>query len=168
MFQKYAILVSRKGGIAIGQLENLLRLGLSEAEAKQVLEDDKRIDRGEKMDFDLNEQQTKETRKYRQADKKPFVPNLKPRERKPNEAKRAIMKTLIDAVSSLTDEVEITNPERQIDFTVDGTRYRIVFSAPRKQGALNIYTFFCLSRSCPGAAGSPRAVFQQNHQFTKK
>ena len=46
----------------MGQLEALMKLGLSEAEAQQVLEDDKKIDRGEKMSFDISKTQEKETR----------------------------------------------------------------------------------------------------------
>lgn len=116
----------------MSQLENLMKLGMSEAEAKQVLEDDKKIDRGEKMPFDLTAAQEKEVKKYRQADRKPFVPNLKPRERKPNEAKRDIIQVLDEALTDIADDVTVTNIERQIDFVIDGVRYRVVLSAPRK------------------------------------
>ena len=119
----------------MGQLENLMKLGLDEAEAKQVLEDDKAIDRGEPMPFDLPKDKEKATRQYRQADRKPFVPNLKPRERKPNEDKRELISAIEEmlAYSDIQAEsVVITNPERQIDFVLDGVRYRVVLSAPRK------------------------------------
>lgn len=116
----------------MGQLENLMRLGMSETEAKQVLEDDKKIDRGEPMPFDLSKDQEKATRQYRQADRKPFVPNLKPRERKPNEDKREIIQTLDEALCDIADNVIVSNIERQIDFELDGVAYRIVLSAPRK------------------------------------
>lgn len=119
-------------GERMGQLENLMKLGMSEAEARQVLEDDKRIDRGEKMSFDLTAAQEKEVKKYRQADRKPFIPNLKPRERKPNEAKREIIQVLDEALTDIADNVTVTNIERQIDFELDGVRYRVVLSAPRK------------------------------------
>lgn len=116
----------------MGQLENLMKLGLDEAEAKQVLEDDKAIDRGEPMPFDLPKDKEKATRQYRQADRKPFVPNLKPRERKPNEAKREIIQVLDEALTDIADNVVVINVERQIDFELDDVRYRIVLSAPRK------------------------------------
>lgn len=131
----------------MGQLENLMKLGLDEAEAKQVLEDDKAIDRGEPMPFDLPKDKEKATRQYRQADRKPFVPNLKPRERKPNEDKREIVRAIKDCLYSLQadfeetsppqynicpNDIEITNAERQIDFAINGVKYRIVLSAPRK------------------------------------
>jgi len=116
----------------MSQLENLMKLGMSEAEARQVLEDDKKIDRGEKMPFDLTKDQEKEVKKYRQADRKPFVPDLKPRQRKPNMAKRDIIQVLDKALTDIADDVTVTNIERQIDFVLDGVRYRVVLSAPRK------------------------------------
>lgn len=119
----------------MGQLENLMKLGLDEAEAKQVLEDDKAIDRGEPMPFDLPKDKEKATRQYRQADRKPFVPNLKPRERKPNEDKRELISAIEEmlAYSDIQAEsVVITNPERQIDFVYNDKQYRVVLSAPRK------------------------------------
>lgn len=114
----------------MSQLEALLKLGLSEAEANQVLEDDKKIDKGKKMPFDLPKEKIQETRKYRQSDRTPTVYKFTQRERKPNNDKRAIIHLLAD---TLTDqEVEITNPERQIEFVWNGTKYRLVLSAPRK------------------------------------
>ncbi len=117
----------------MGQLENLMKLGMSEAEARQVMEDDKRIDRGEDL-FPLSADQKKAEKKMRQADRKPTVYNLKPRERKPNEAKREIIQILDEALTNIADNVVVTNIERQIDFELDGVRYRVVLSAPRKQG----------------------------------
>lgn len=129
------------------QLEKLMKLGMTEAEAKQVLEDDKRIDKGEKMDFDLTAEQEKATRKYRQADRKETVYKFQPRERKPNDAKREIIRAIKDLLYQLQadfeetdhpeykinpENIEITNVERQIDFVSNGVRYRIVLSAPRK------------------------------------
>ena len=126
----------------MGQLENLMKLGMSEAEACEVLAADKAIDRGEPMPFDLPKDKEKATRQYRQADRaKPFIPDLKPRERKPNEDKRFLIDALVWALTTdidqvgdnvNADDVVVTNPERQIDFSYNGTRYRIVLSAPRK------------------------------------
>lgn len=120
----------------MGQLENLMKLGMSEAEAREVLIADKAIDRGEKMPFDLPKDKEKATRQYRQADRaKPFIPDLKPRERKPNEDKRELIASIEEMLTYSdiqAESVTITNPERQIDFIYNGTRYRIVLSAPRK------------------------------------
>ena len=118
------------------QLEKLMKLGMTEAEAREVIEADKAIDKGEKMDFDLSKEQEKETRKYRQADRtKPFIPDLKPRARKPNEDKRELIAAIEEMLTYSdiqAENVVITNIERQIDFEFRGTRYRVVLSAPRK------------------------------------
>jgi hypothetical protein len=120
----------------MGQLEALMKLGMSEAEAKEVLEADRKIDKGEKMSFDLTKEQEKATRAMRQADRKPFVPKLDKRERKPNEPKRELIQTITDALieQGMIDDssLHIENVERQIDFAYNGVRYRIVLSAPRK------------------------------------
>jgi hypothetical protein len=116
----------------MGQLEALMKLGMTEAEAKEVLEADRKIDKGEKMSFDLTKEQEKATRAMRQADRKPFVPKLDKRERKPNEAKREIIQVLDEALTDLVDDVTVTNVERQIDFVYNDVKYRIVLSAPRK------------------------------------
>ena len=99
------------------------------------------------MDFDLTAEQEKATRKYRQADRKETVYKFQPRERKPNEPKREIIRAIKDLLYELQadfeenshpeytispENIEITNPERQIDFVHNGVRYRVVLSAPRK------------------------------------
>ena len=112
------------------QLEKLMKLGMSEAEAREVMKDDARIDKGERVEFDLTKEQEKATRKYRQADRDKTAYKFTPRERKPNEAKRKLISEIVDALGLA--ESAITNPERQIDFAFEGTRYRIVLSAPRK------------------------------------
>lgn len=118
----------------MGQLENLMRLGMTKAEAEAVLADDKDIDRGKKKDFDLTKEQIKATREYRQAERKPTVYDFSKRERKPNEEKRMLIEVLRAAVDgNAGTDIEVTNIERQIDFKFNGTRYRIVLSAPRKQ-----------------------------------
>ena len=116
------------------QVEKLMRiLQISEDEALQVIADDKAIDRGQKMEFDLSPEDEKATRKYRQADRTPTVYNFQKRDRKPNEIKRDLISLLEKALSDNgAESVEVTNVERQIDFLVNGTKYRIVLSAPRK------------------------------------
>lgn len=113
------------------QFDALIKLGLSPDEANQVLADDKKIDKGEKMSFDLTKEEEKATRKYRQADRKPTTYNFSKRERKPNEAKREIIQVLDEALTDIADDVTVTNVERQIDFELDGVKYRVVLSCPR-------------------------------------
>ena len=108
-------------------------LGITEAEAKDVIECDKRIDKGEKL-FELTDEQKQAEKKYRQAQRKPTVYNFSKRERKKDDEKGSLIKNLAAALETLGyTAIKITNPERQIDFTdTGGRKLRIVLSAPRK------------------------------------
>ena len=68
----------------------------------------------------------------RTGTRKPTVYKFDKKERKPNEPKRDLINLLAGTLTQSAEGVEITNPERQIDFTFNGTKYRIVLSAPRK------------------------------------
>lgn len=123
--------------MAENQIEKLMRLlDISEDEAKQIIADDKAIDQGKKMDFDLTKEQEKATRKYRQADKKPFVPNLTKRERRPNELKREIIDDLFSFIVENWPEAakngDIVNKERQIDFSLNGENFSLTLTQHRK------------------------------------
>lgn len=113
------------------QIEAMQKLGMSEEEIADVLESDKRIDRGEKL-FELDPELEKGAKKARQADRKPTAYNFQKRERKADTGKRDLISALVGAVAPLADgEVEVTNIEREFVFTVDGRKYKVVLSAPR-------------------------------------
>jgi hypothetical protein len=119
-------------------LQLMTALKISREEALQVLEDDKRIDRGEKL-FELTEEQKAVEKKMRQA---PRTANAKPpkRERKTDNDKRFLIDSLVWALTTevenagdnvLAQNVEIVNPEREFLFTYNGKKYKVVLSAPR-------------------------------------
>ena len=54
------------------QIEALRKLGLTDAEIEEVLADDKRIDKGEKL-FELTAEQEKASKQARKADRAPTV-----------------------------------------------------------------------------------------------
>ena len=113
------------------QIEAMRKLGMSEEEIADVLESDKRIDKGEKL-FELDPELEKGAKKARQADRKPTAYNFQKRERKADTGKRDLISALVGAVAPLADgEVEVTNIEREFVFTVDGRKYKVVLSAPR-------------------------------------
>lgn len=113
------------------QVEAMRKLGMSGEEIADVLESDKRIDRGEKL-FELDPELEKGAKKARQADRKPTTYNFQKRERKADTGKRDLISALVGAVAPLADgEVEITNIEREFVFTVNGRKYKVVLSAPR-------------------------------------
>lgn len=113
------------------QIEAMRKMGMSEEEIADILESDKRIDRGEKL-FELDPELEKGAKKARQADRKPTTYNFQKRERKADTGKRDLISALVGAVAPLADgEVEVTNIEREFVFTVDGRKYKVVLSAPR-------------------------------------
>lgn len=54
----------------------------------------------------------------------------KPRVRKENSTKRALIEMLLASISE-NYEASVTNPERQIDFTVEGVQYSVTLTAHR-------------------------------------
>ena len=123
----------------------MAKLGIYEEEARQVLEDDKRIDRGEKL-FELSAEQEKASKQARQADRKPTVYKLDntngKRSKKANADKQAIVNRLKATLNNWFESdsqctynactnIEVVNPEREFTFTYNGTKYKVVLSAPR-------------------------------------
>ena len=111
------------------QIEAMRKLGMSEEEIQQVLADDKRIDKGEKL-FDLDPELEKGAKKARQADRKPNSTPTK-RERKSDEDKAFLVNTLFSAILPLCDTYKVENAEREFSFTYNGRKFKVVLSAPR-------------------------------------
>lgn len=117
------------------QVEKLMKaLDISEEEALQVIADDRAIDKGEKL-FELTEEQKKASKTARQGDRKPTVYKFdtSKRQRAENVGKRTLVSAIQKAMEEVgASEMEVTNPERELTFCVDGTKYKIVLSCPRK------------------------------------
>ena len=106
-------------------------LGCDYETAKQVVLDDERIDKGEKL-FEQTAEQKANSKKYRQGDRKPTVYRLDKRERKADADKRQLIALLCATVGEVADnEPTVTNIERQVDFEFRGRKFRVVLSAPR-------------------------------------
>ena len=117
------------------QVEKLMQaLGITEEEALQVIADDKAIDKGEEL-FELSDEQKKASKSVRQGDRKPTVYKFdtSKRKRPENVGKRTLIGTIQNALTEIgADGMEVTNPERELNFTVDGVKYKVVLSCPRK------------------------------------
>lgn len=115
------------------QVQELMRaLDCSEEEAKDIIESDRRIDKGEKL-FQLTAEQEKASKQARSVSRGPTAYKFPKRERKPNQPKRNLIEFLSDSLQAYgVEELEVTNIERQLDFKVEGVRYRVILSAPRK------------------------------------
>ena len=113
---------------------NLLKI--SRDEAIQLIEDDKRIDKGEKL-FSLTPEQEKTSKKARSAGRKPKTTVYKfdttKRKKPENKNKSDLISVITGALTEHgAENLELINPEREFTFTIDGTKYKIVLSLPRK------------------------------------
>ena len=113
---------------------NLLKI--SRDEAIQLIEDDKRIDKGEKL-FSLTPEQEKASKKARSAGRKPKTTVYKfdttKRKKPENKNKSDLISVITSALTEYgAENLELINPEREFTFTMDGTKYKIVLSLPRK------------------------------------
>ena len=118
-------------------IENLMRvLGCSEEEAKQILADDKKIDRGEKL-FELTPEQQKASKKARQTGTKKktvYSFDTSKRKRKENPDKAFLIEIFKKALESQeATNIEIINPEREMSFNFNDVVYKIVLSVPRNK-----------------------------------
>lgn len=110
-------------------------LGCSIAEAEQILADDKKIDRGEAVDFGLSKEDEKKALKYANVreHKKPMVLNLTKRERKADVTKEGVIEALNGfLVEKGYENVEITNKSKLISFTLGEDTYELNLIRKRK------------------------------------
>lgn len=108
-------------------------LDCSREDALQVIEDDRRIDKGEKL-FELSKEQQKASKQARQVAKKPTVYQFdtSKRTRKADNEKAELMGLLMGALNKVTTDFEMVNPERECVFVYNDRKFKITLSAPRK------------------------------------
>lgn len=112
------------------QVEAMRKLGMTDEEIADVLESDKRIDKGEKL-FELDPELEAGAKKARQADRKPTVYNFQKRERKADNDKAELVNALFTAILPMCESYEVQNAEREFTFTYHGRKFKVVLSAPR-------------------------------------
>ena len=114
----------------ISQMMSLLRC--SREEAIQIIEDDKRIDRGEKL-FELTPDQKQAAKEARQAPRTPTVYKFTKRERKAKPEKAQICSAMIEGLREFgIADLEVANEEREFLLTLHGTKYKVTLACPRK------------------------------------
>ena len=111
------------------QIAKLMKsLGISREEAIELMEEDKRIDRGEKL-YELAPELQAGAKKARQADRKKTEVK---REKKAKPEKAEICSAMMDGLRELgVGEFEITNAEREFIFHKDGVKYKVTLACPR-------------------------------------
>lgn len=132
------------------QLMAMKKAGMTDAEIQQVLLDDKAVDRGQVMEWDLPPEEHKKAMKYANSDEKKkktaengekkgkTVYNLDAtgKKKKENPTKANIIALLATILTENGDfsaeNVEITNKERQIAFTVGDNAFELTLVQKRK------------------------------------
>ena len=107
----------------------LKNLGLTDEEIADVVDTDRRIDKGERL-FDLPKELEQGAKKARMSGNTKGYTKAN-REKKVDNEKRFLIETLELALSPFAENVEIANPEREMTFTHNGKKYKIVLSCPR-------------------------------------
>lgn len=113
--------------------EIMKKLNCTKEEAVQLLEDDKKIDKGEKL-FELSTEQKEVEKKMKNTGSKaPTAYKFQKRERKADNDKAFLMFLIEDAITKSPNvaDFEMTNKERECVFTYCGRKFKIVLSAPR-------------------------------------
>lgn len=111
------------------QIERIAKnLGVSLDEAREIAESDRRIDKGENP-FPLSPEQEKASKKARSVAKSPTAYSFTKRERKADNLKAEILQDLMVGIIA---DITIINPEREFEFMVDGRKFKVVLSCPRK------------------------------------
>lgn len=116
------------------QVERMRAQGYTEEEIEDMLKCDQEIDRGADL-FPLDPELEKGAKKARRADR---TDTPKKAERKPNADRQFLIRLLTSAIHDSDNpgfgeelQLETTNAEREFLFTFNGTKYKVVLSAPR-------------------------------------
>jgi O-methyltransferase involved in polyketide biosynthesis len=120
--------------VADTQIERIMRgLKCSREEAEQILADDKAIDRGERMAFDLDKEKEKEAKKYARTGTRQTNGVKVERKRKENPTKAQIIAEIAKFLTENGyDSVEITNKERQIALKVGENAFELTLVQKRQ------------------------------------
>lgn len=115
------------------KFKSLIKIGLTEAEAKEVCEADDRIDKGEKL-FELSAEGKEAEKKYKNCGtrtvKSPYGQTLQ-KEKKTDEDKRLIIDVITEALEQNCGKVSIENPERELTFIYNDRKFKVALSCPR-------------------------------------
>jgi hypothetical protein len=110
-------------------------LGCSIFEAEKIIEDDKKIDKNQEVDFGLSKEEEKKALKFANVKehKKPTVYKFDKKEKKADTTKEGVIQALFDfLVSNGYENVEITNKSKLISFKIADDSYEFNLIRKRK------------------------------------
>lgn len=114
------------------------KLGLSKQEEQELLAYDKAVEADKSTEYDLSPDKIKIAQKFAHAGtrKQPTAYKFTQRQRKPNATKGGIISELADFLEKHSqfsiDNLQITNKERQIAFTIGEDSFELTLVQKRK------------------------------------
>lgn len=106
-------------------------LDVSRDEAIEILQDDEKIDKGEKL-FEQSKEQKQASKKYTKVSKAVNAyGKTVTRVRKADEDKRKLIEILAESLGQLEINHYVTNIEREILLNYNNRNFKIILSAPR-------------------------------------
>lgn len=124
---------SKVGDTLSPQVKAMLKLGMTDDEIKQVLADDKAIDKGERMPFDLSLEDEKQAKKYANVGTRTTKSEKTTKKVVSNPTKEGVISEISAFLSEKGyDSVEITNKTRTIMFKIGEDAYELTLIAKRK------------------------------------
>lgn len=129
------------------QMAAFRKLGYSDAQIEEMIEDDKAVDRNEPLPWDMSKEEHKKAMKYANADehKKPadkktptvYNWNTEGKKRTENVTKveliAALAQFLTDNENFSCENVAITNKQGKVEFTVNGNSFSFSLTQHRKK-----------------------------------
>lgn len=110
------------------QIAACRKLGMTDEEIQEMLDDDKAIDRSnlnsKVFDWELDPEEHKKAVKFANSDERKSKGERKKPTRKEDTRKREIIQLLFDCLDENYGAV-IDNPEKYVKFTVDGEEYTV-------------------------------------------
>lgn len=122
----------------VEEMVNLL--GCSLFEAEQIIADDKKIDKGQEVDFGLTKEEEKKALKLANVKehKKPAVYKFDKRERKADTTKEGVIEQISQfLIENGYENVEITNKSKLIAFRIADDDYELNLIRKRKKKPKN-------------------------------
>jgi hypothetical protein len=116
------------------QIERIMKnLKCSREEAEAILAEDKRIDRGERTDFDLDPEAEKRAKKFANAGTRTLKEGKTARKAPENPTKEGVIAKIAEFLTENGyNSVKITNKTRQIAFKIGEDAYELTLIAKRK------------------------------------
>ena len=104
------------------------KLDITEEEAKELIAFDKEVDRMtslKNVNSDLTDEQKKASKTARKG-------SSTKREKPTDTDKADIISSIVAVLSTKTNDITVPNKEREILFTINNRKFKIILSVPRK------------------------------------